>query len=549
GKYQYYKKYKVQEVLKRGQVLLIQVVKEERGNKGAALTTYISLAGRFCVVMPNSIHCGGVSRKISNADTRKRLKEFIAKLKLPIGTGLIIRTAGESCTDVEIERDYKYLIKLWENIKKRTFSSRAPSFIHAEGDLIRRCIRDSFDKSVKEIIIQGDSTFASVKSFVKMIAPNEAAKVKKYQGKVPLFIKFNIEEQLQKLYHHNVELPSGGYLVINHDEALTSIDINSGKSTSERNIESTALKTNLEAADEIARQLRLRDVGGLVVVDYIDMSDYRHRIKVEKAFKDALARDKARIQVNRISNLGLLEMSRQRLGSSFIEQHTNVCGHCQGRGVVRSQRSVAIAVIRSIECALSHGRVSSLKIAVHVDVMINLLNNYRHYLNDVENRYGNKLYFSTHQDNNIEKFKIDTVKKISAGPVAAVESFDDADAEVEAVADDLMVTEDDITSINANIIDDHHQVHLNNADRGVGTRKRPSRRNAAGGSARGKSVKSGKGDHRRQQRLPAGNTGNDLGDVNGNIATSNGNLVANDSSVVDGHDKSILKSIWKRIVD
>ena len=410
-RYEFYKRYKVQEVIKRNQVMLVQVVKEERGNKGASLTTYISLAGRFCVLMPNSIKQGGISRKITNPEHRRRLKAVIDELNMPEGVGLIVRTAGEQCDSAEVVKDYNYLINLWENIKQRTFASRAPARIHDEGELIRRCIRDYFDKNIKEVVVQGDDSYLNVKALVKMMAPEDVHKVKHYRGKAPLFVRFKIEEELRKLYDHQVSLKSGAYLVINQAEALTAIDVNSGRATGERNIEGTALKTNLEAAQEIARQLRLRDIGGLIVIDFIDMQDYRHRQMVERSLREALSSDKARIQVGRISGFGLLEMSRQRLGSSFLETNSTTCRSCQGRGVVRSISSLAVSIMRALESELHNGNASMVTLTAHNDLLVYLLNNFRHYLSDLEQRYKLKLKFEASFNRNLDQFSVERAGK------------------------------------------------------------------------------------------------------------------------------------------
>ncbi|HEX5432231.1 MAG TPA: Rne/Rng family ribonuclease, partial [Bryobacteraceae bacterium] len=328
--------YKIQEVIKRRQIILVQVVKEERGNKGAALTTYLSLAGRYCVLMPNTPRGGGISRKITNANDRKRLKSAAATLELPDGMGLIIRTAGENRTKVEIKRDYEYLLRMWDTIRETTLTSNAPARVYEEGDLIKRAIRDLYNKDVTEIIVEGDDGYHNAKEFMRMLMPSHAKNVKQYKEAVPLFQRQHIEAQLDSMFQPTVTLKSGGYIVINQTEALVSIDVNSGRATREHSIEETATKTNLEAADEIGRQLRLRDLAGLIVIDFIDMEDSRNDRSVEKRLRDAVKNDRARIQIGKVSQFGLLEMSRQRLRAGVIAGSTVPCPHCGGQGIVRS---------------------------------------------------------------------------------------------------------------------------------------------------------------------------------------------------------------------
>ncbi|MGB7404994.1 MAG: Rne/Rng family ribonuclease, partial [Pacificimonas sp.] len=328
------KRYKIQEVIKRRQVLLVQVVKEERGNKGAAMTTYLSLAGRYSVLMPNTSHGGGISRKIAQASDRKRLKGIVDELDLPPGMGVIVRTAGASRTKTEIKRDFDYLSRLWDGIRKKTLESAAPALIHEDSDLIKRAIRDLYTREIDEVLVDGEASHKDAKGFMKLLMPSHAKKVKLYDDPVPIYQRYRVEEQLAEMYQPVVQLKSGGYIVINPTEALVSIDINSGKSTREHNIEETALKTNVEAAREVARQLKLRDMAGLVVIDFIDMDHNGNVRKVEKALKDALKDDRARIQVGRISQFGLMEMSRQRLRTGVLEASTHSCPVCDGAGIV-----------------------------------------------------------------------------------------------------------------------------------------------------------------------------------------------------------------------
>ena len=330
------RRYKIQDVIHRRQVLLVQIVKEERGNKGAALTTYLSLAGRYCVLMPNTSHGGGISRKISNAADRKRLKTIMADLQLPVSMGCIVRTAGLQRSKAEIKRDFDYLARLWDEIREKTLTSSAPALVYGDSDLMKRAIRDIYNKDIDEVIVEGDEGYRQAKDFMRLLMPTHARKVKHYSDPVPLYQRAGVEDQLAAMYHPVVQLKSGGYLVINPTEALVSIDINSGRSTREHNIEQTATATNLEAAQEIARQLRLRDMAGLVVIDFIDMDNGSNVRKVEKAMKEALKNDRARIQVGRISSFGLMEMSRQRLRTGVLEASTRPCPHCEGTGFVRT---------------------------------------------------------------------------------------------------------------------------------------------------------------------------------------------------------------------
>jgi len=381
------RKYKIQEVIKRRQVLLVQVAKEERGNKGAALTTYLSLAGRYSVLMPNTARGGGISRKITNAADRKRLKGAVSELSVPGGMGLIIRTAGADRTKTEIKRDYDYLIRLWENIRTTTLESSAPSLIYEEGNLVKRVIRDLYDKDIEEVQIEGEPAYKEAKAFMKMLMPSHAAKVKHYKDDTPLFLRHQVESQLEAIHSPVAQLKSGGYLVINPTEALVSIDVNSGKSTKERNIEQTALRTNLEAAEEAARQMRLRDLAGLLVIDFIDMDENKNVRAVEKKMKDALKRDRARLQVGRISQFGLMEMSRQRRRTSLVEGSTDMCPHCQGAGHVRSIESSALVALRTLEEEGVRERTAHIKIACAPDVALYLLNEKRDHLNAIEARY------------------------------------------------------------------------------------------------------------------------------------------------------------------
>ena len=372
------RQYKIQEVVKRRQIMLVQVVKEERGNKGAALTTYLSLAGRYSVLMPNTARGGGISRKITNTNDRKRLKAIAQELEVPKGMGVILRTAGAMRTKAEIKRDFEYLMRLWENVRTLTLSSTAPCLVYEEGSLIKRSIRDLYDKDTGEVIVSGEAGYREAKDFMRMLMPSHAKNVKPYMEEQALFSRFGVETQLDRLLTPQVTLKSGGYIVMNQTEALVSIDVNSGRSTREHSIEDTALQTNLEAADEVARQLRLRDLAGLIVIDFIDMEEKRNNRAVEKRLKEALKYDRARIQVGRISHFGLLEMSRQRIRASVMESTMEVCPHCLGLGHVRSNSSIALHVFRSIEDYLTRHPRFDVIVRCPTNIAIDILNTKRH---------------------------------------------------------------------------------------------------------------------------------------------------------------------------
>ena len=392
------RRYKIQEVIKRRQILLVQVVKEERGNKGAALTTYMSLAGRYCVLMPNTAKGGGISRKITDASDRRRLKEVAKDVEVPKGMGVIVRTAGAQRTRPEIKRDFDYLMRLWESVRELTLKSTAPCVVYEEGNIIKRSIRDLYTKDVDEVIVEGDAAYRDAKDFMKMLMPSHAKNVKPYKEARPLFQRFQVESILDGLYSPSVTLPSGGYIVINQTEALVAIDINSGKATREHNIEDTATKTNLEACDEIARQLRLRDLAGLVVIDFIDMEENRNNRAVERRMKDALKNDRARIQVGRISHFGLLEMSRQRLRPGLLEGTFRPCPHCEGRGITRSIPSCGLGVLRNIEEFLQKGRAENLTVKCAREVAFYLLNEKRDSLLIIEQAYGISIFVQPSDD-------------------------------------------------------------------------------------------------------------------------------------------------------
>ncbi len=431
------RKYKIQEVIKVRQILLVQIVKEERGNKGAALTTYLSLAGRYCVLMPNTARGGGISRKITNAPDRKKLKEIAAEIDVPKGAGLIIRTAGSQRTRTEIKRDYEYLQRLWEQIRELTLKSTAPAQIYEEGNLIKRSIRDLYNREIDEVLVEGADGHKMAKDFMKMIMPSHAKNVKLYTDPQPLFARYQVETYLGGMFNPTVQLPSGGYIVIGVTEALVAIDVNSGRATKEGSIEQTALKTNLEASDEVARQLRLRDLAGLVVIDYIDMEERKNNAAVEKRFKDKLKTDRARIQVGRISAFGLMEMSRQRLRPGMIEATTQPCPHCHGTGLLRSDDSLALAILRQLEEEGVRRRSREVLVKAPVAIANYLMNQKREHVAQIEARYGLSVRIEgdpvlVSPDFSVEKFKTATrnVKAVSAAVVSVdaslMDDFDDA---------------------------------------------------------------------------------------------------------------------------
>ncbi len=382
------RRYKIQEVIKVRQILLVQVVKEERGNKGAALTTYLSLAGRYCVLMPNTARGGGISRKITNAVDRKKLKDIAGGIEVPSGAGLIVRTAGAKRTKTEIKRDYEYLQRLWEQIRELTLKSIAPTKIYEEGDLVKRSIRDLYNREIDEVLVEGEAGHKIARDFMQMIMPSHSKNVKHYNDPLPLFSRYQVETYLTSMFNPVVQLKSGGYLVIGVTEALVAIDVNSGRATKEGSIEETALKTNLEAAEEVSRQLRLRDLAGLIVIDFIDMEDRRNNTAVERKLKDKLKTDRARIQVGRISGFGLLEMSRQRLRPGMIEATTQNCPHCHGTGLIRSEENLALSIIRQIEDEGVRGKSKEVIVNCPVSVANFIVNQKRDHIINIEARFS-----------------------------------------------------------------------------------------------------------------------------------------------------------------
>jgi ribonuclease E len=421
------RRYKIQEVIKVRQIMLIQVVKEERGNKGAALTTYLSLAGRYCVLMPNTARGGGISRKITNAADRKKLKEIATTIVVPEGAGLIVRTAGAKRTKTEIKRDYEYLQRMWEQIRELTLKSSAPAAIYEEGDLIKRSIRDLYNRDIDEVLVEGAAGYRNAKDTMKMIMPSHAKNVKHYVDSMPLFARFQVESFMDGMFNPTVQLKSGGYLVIGITEALVAVDVNSGRATKEGSIEQTALNTNLEAAEEVARQLRLRDLAGLIVIDFIDMDERRNNIAVEKRLKDKLQSDRARIQVGRISGFGLMEMSRQRLRPGMLEASTQPCAHCHGTGLIRSQDSLGLTILRELEEEGGRARSKEVLIKAPISIANFLINQKREHISQIEQRHGMAVRieadpFLISPDYTIEKFKTATrIVPVSTPTVSSVD--------------------------------------------------------------------------------------------------------------------------------
>jgi ribonuclease E len=438
------RRYKIQDVIHRRQVLLVQVVKEERGNKGAALTTYLSLAGRYCVLMPNTSHGGGISRKIHSAADRKRLKSIMADLTLPSTMGCIIRTAGLARTKPEIKRDFDYLARLWDGIRENTLKGSAPLLIHTDSDLIKRAIRDIYNKDIDEVFVEGTDGYKAAKDFMKLLMPSHAKRVQHYADPVPLFQRYHVEDQLNAMYQPIVQLKSGGYIVINPTEALVSIDINSGRSTKEHGIEQTALSTNLEAAREIARQLRLRDMAGLVVIDFIDMEHHGNARKVERAMKDALKHDRARIQVGRISSFGLMEMSRQRLRTGVLEASTRECPHCEGTGLVRTASSSALSALRLIEEESARGNGNQIVLQASQEATIYCLNNKRAELAAIEDRYHVRVLIVPNGEVEGAKLAVSSSGPRPEAPVMLAPIIDiEEDDDIEEDFDDIEVEEEE----------------------------------------------------------------------------------------------------------
>ncbi|HUE80257.1 MAG TPA: ribonuclease E/G [Sphingomicrobium sp.] len=490
------RRYKIQDVIQRRQVLLVQVVKEERSNKGAALTTYLSLAGRYCVLMPNTSHGGGISRKISDGADRKRLKSIMSDLNLPSVMGLIVRTAGLSRTKVEIKRDFDYLARLWDEIRERTLKSSAPALIYRDSDLIKRAIRDLYHREIDEVLVEGEEGYKAARGFMKLLMPSHVRRVKQHVEVTPLFQRYGVEDQLSAMYHPMVQLASGGYLVINPTEALVSIDINSGRSTREHNIEQTAFATNLEAAAEIARQLRLRDMAGLVVIDFIDMEQSSHVRKVEKAMKEALKNDRARIQVGRISSFGLMEMSRQRLRTGVLEASTKSCPHCEGTGLMRTASSAGLSALRMVEDEAARGRGDKIQLRAGREAAIYLLNKKRIELGEIERRYGVSIEVLI--DESLEGARMN-VESSGPRPVAPQQ----LEPEAVTAEDDFDEDEEEEEEIEAALVGAEEAEER--AERAPGERGRERERDdeGEGPKRRRRRRRGGRGRGRREGQIPS----------------------------------------------
>ena len=503
------RKYKIQEVIRRRQVILVQVVKEERGNKGAALTTYLSLAGRFCVLMPNTAHGGGISRKISNLSDRKRLKQVMADLQLPAGMGAIVRTAGLKRTRTEIKRDFDYLTRLWDEIRDTTLSSVAPCLVHQDSDLIKRAIRDIYSRDIEQVLVDGEAGFKAASTFMDLLMPTHVAKVVHYTDAVPLFQRFGVEASLAGMYQPVVQLKSGGYIVINPTEALVSIDVNSGRSTREHGIEETAYKTNLEAADEIGRQLRLRDMAGLVVIDFIDMEVGGNNRRVERAMKEAMKNDRARIAIGRISSFGLMEMSRQRLRTGVLEASTHVCPMCDGSGYVRSVGSAALAALRALEAEAIKGKNDAFQLRAGLEVAMYILNRKRADVVELEERYG--VDIETIPDETLmgPNFVLDAAGPPPANPVVMTP----LPAPVTIVDDDEVATAEDRDEDDDDNDQDDCERESGRSERGDGGR-----------SDGGRGGERGRGRRRRGRRdeTPTGTTGDGEPSTDGDAAGDQG---------------------------
>ena len=517
--------YKIQEVIKRRQILLVQVVKEERGNKGAALTTYLSLAGRYSVLMPNTARGGGISRKITNAADRKRLKDVVKDLDVPQGMGVILRTAGETRTKAEIKRDYEYLMRMWDNVRELTLKSTAPALTYEEGSLIKRSVRDLYNKDISEISVAGEEGYREAKDFMRMLMPSHAKVVQPYRDPVPIFARNGIEGQLDKILQPQVTLKSGGYLIINQTEALVAIDVNSGRSTKEHSIEDTALQTNLEAAEEVARQLRLRDLAGLIVIDFIDMEENRNNRAVEKKLKDCLKNDRARIQVGRISHFGLLEMSRQRIRASVLESTTQVCSHCGGTGHVRSESSVGLLVIRAIEEFLLKDSRCHISVRTPTSTAIYVLNHKRANLTELENKFGVDITIEADDSLRTQHYAIfkgaPSERQVIA-PVMPAPTYEEEEDEIE----DLVI-EDEADTEDAS---EAPQEARSDEGSGEGQRKRKRRRRRRGGR-----------DRDQEQTAAEGTASGSVSDESGDAEAAEGEEDGERAEVAAGEDESAPK--------
>jgi ribonuclease E len=502
------RQYKIQEVIKRRQVMLVQVVKEERGTKGAALTTYLSLAGRYSVLMPNTARGGGISRKITSAEDRRRLKEIAQELEVPEGMGVILRTAGAARTKTEVKRDFEYLLRLWETVRDLTLKSTAPKLVYEEGSLVKRSIRDLYNKDIDEILVAGEHAYLEAKDFMRMLMPSHAKNVKPYRDTLPIFTRYGIESQLDAMFTPVMQLRSGGYIVLNQTEALVAIDVNSGRATREHHIEDTALKTNMEAAEEIARQLRLRDLAGLVVIDFIDMDEKRNNRAVERRLKECLRHDRARIQVGHISHFGLLEMSRQRIRSSVLESSTEKCPHCGGTGHMRSVSSVVLQLLRSLEEMLLKGATHNLTVRTRTEIALYLLNQKRAHLRALEERFRITIMVSADPtvggqvtfliDKNEQVHSLEQAKAIAAQPANLMPIVPEEEPEEGEEEEEML--EAQRTGAEGEPVEEHERAESyaqdtqdreeqgeadeQGAEPGTGRKRRRRRRGRRGGEAR-----------------------------------------------------------------
>ena len=488
------RQYKIQEVIKRRQVMLVQVVKEERGTKGAALTTYLSLAGRYSVLMPNTARGGGISRKITSAEDRRRLKDIAQELEVPEGMGVILRTAGAARTKTEVKRDFEYLLRLWETVRDLTLKSTAPTLVYEEGSLVKRSIRDLYNKDIDEILVAGEEGYKEAKEFMRMLMPSHAKNVKLFHDALPVFTRYGIESQLDAMFQPVVQLRSGGYIVLNQAEALVAIDVNSGRATREHHIEDTALKTNLEAAEEIARQLRLRDLAGLIVIDFIDMDEKRNNRAVERRLKECLRHDRARIQVGHISHFGLLEMSRQRIRSSVLESSTEKCSHCGGTGHVRSVSSVALQLLRSLEEMLLKGATHNLNVRTRSDIALYLLNHKRAHLRVLEERFrlaimvnadatlGGQLSFVIEKGEQVHS--LEQAKALALQPATAVPPIEEEEDEEDYDDEETPESEDAAVGAQEEEAQDAGEEAQAAGEPGQGRKRRRRRRGRRGGEGR-----------------------------------------------------------------
>ncbi|MFN8833109.1 MAG: ribonuclease E/G [Alphaproteobacteria bacterium] len=551
----FYKRYKIQEVVKKDQVFLVQIDKEERGNKGAALTTYISLAGRYCVYMPNATKGGGVSKKIADAEDRERLKHVAKELTSEMDTGsVIIRTAGAFKTKLEVKRDLGYLRTLWDNIRGHTVKSIAPTFIHEEGDVVKKAVRDIYDNSIDEIAVEGKEAYQVVKDFMGALLPKHVHKVVQHNTKPHLFAKFGIEEKISELYSPQVPLSSGGYIVINQTEALVSIDVNSGRSTSERNIENTALRTNLEAASTISKQIKLRDLSGLIVIDFIDMEDSKNRIAVERALRDALSLDKAKIQIGRISAFGLLEMSRQRLRQSFVESNTEVCEHCVGRGRIRQLEPSSIAVLRALENEVAQNKdKDEIVVSASAQLIAYILNSKRAEIVKLDEKFSGKILFETDETAGGDGFYVEYKKlKKDSDSQEALSTVDHVDIEVrkDEPEEEFRPNRNNNNNRGAKNFKFKHKRRNEDANQQAPnfedqSEKQPEQNfsDHEAGSNNRRNHKSNKvkrtGGHQKKVTAPKM-------DMEGDI---NGENFEKEMADRRKHNQSLLKEIWKKIVD